>query len=161
MPPVTWILVADRCRAKLLHALPDGQGPYPTLGCWSHEAGRLQPRERDAEEPGRVIHPAGYASAVEPHEDRDHVEARRFAKELVDHLEHSRQERRLDRLLVIAPPGFLGVLRDAWTPSLHAMIDREWNLDLSGLSEADLQRRLESLNLADISQTSPRLATPL
>lgn len=145
MNQVTWILVADRSRAKLLHVLPEGQGPYPTLACWSHEAGRIQPRERDAEEPGRIIHPAGYASAVEPHEDRDHVEARRFAKELVGHLEHSRQERRFDRLFVIAPPGFLGVLRDAWTPSLHAMIVREWNHDLAGLTEAALQRRLEEL----------------
>ncbi len=153
MPQVTWILVADRCRAKLLHILPEGQGPYPTLACWSHEAGRLQPRERDADEPGRIIHPAGYASAVEPHEDRDHVEARRFAKELVNHLEHSRQERRFDRLLVIAPPGFLGVLRDAWTPSLQAMIEHEWNYDLAGLTDAALQRRLEGLAVTTASNS--------
>ena len=149
MAKVTWILVADRSRAKLLHQLSGGQGPYPTLSCWSHEAGRLQPWERDAEEPGRIIHPAGYASAVEPHEDRDHVEARRFAKELVDHLELSRQEHRFDRLLVIAPPKFLGVLRQSWTPSLEAMIDGEWNEDLAGFSEADLQRRLEALETTE------------
>ena len=161
MSPVTWILVADRSRAKLLHVLPDGKVPYPTLGCWIHEAGRLQPRERDAEEPGRVIHPAGYASAVEPHEDRDHVEARRFAKELVNHLEHLRQEHRFDRFVVIAPPGFLGVLRESWTPSLHSMIIRELNLDLSGLPETELQKRLESLDIGDISSTSSRMTTPL
>ena len=154
MTQVTWILVADRCRAKLLHVLPEGQGPYPTLACWSHEAGRIQPRERDAEEPGRIIHPAGYASAVEPHEDRVHVEARRFSKELVNHLEQCRQEHRFDRLVVIVPPGFLGVLRESWTPSLHSMIVGELNLDLTGLAEADLQKRLQSLAVSEISQTS-------
>lgn len=147
MPPVTWILVADRSRAKLFHALPDGQSPYPTLGCWSHAAGRLQPRDRDSDEPGRVVHPAGYVSAVEPHEDRDHVEARRFSKELVSHLESLRQEHRFDQFVVIAPPGFLGVLRDSWTPSLRSMIARELNLDLSGLPDSELQKRLESLDL--------------
>lgn len=145
MSAVDWILVADRSKAKLLHVLPEGQGPFPTLACFIHDESRLQPRERDSQEPSRVIHPAGYASALEPHEDREHVEARRFAAELADHLERCRQEGRFDQLTVIAPPKFLGVLRSAWTPSLRSMIHAELDQDLMTLSEAELQQRLDKL----------------
>jgi protein required for attachment to host cells len=125
--------------------LPDGQGPFPELACFVHEAGRLQARERDDDKPGRVNHSAGYPSAVEPHEDRDHVESRRFATELANSLEHRRQENRFDQLIVIAPPKFLGVLRDAWTPSLRNMISLEFHQDLMTLPDAELQQRLEEL----------------
>jgi protein required for attachment to host cells len=145
MAMVRWILVADRTRGRLLHALPAGRGPFPTLACFVHEEGRLQSRERDTDEPGRVIHPAGYVSAVEPHEDQDLVQAKRFAAQLVAHLERSRQERRFDQLIVIVPPKFLGVLRDAWTPSLQNMIQSEIAQDLMPLSDAELQRRLDEL----------------
>lgn len=145
MSTIHWILIADRSKAKLVHALPDGQGPFPTLQCFVHEAGRLQPRERDSDEPSRVVHPAGYVSALEPHEDRDHVEATRFAAELVAHLERSRQEGRFDQLTVIAPPRFLGVLRDTWTPSLRKMIHLELHHDLMSLTAAELQKRLDEL----------------
>ncbi|MFO0918784.1 MAG: host attachment protein [Planctomycetaceae bacterium] len=142
---ITWILIADRTKAKLLHVLPHGQGPFPELASLIHEAGRLQARERDSSEPGRVIHPAGYASAVEPHEDRDHVESKRFAAEIVHHLDHCRQESRFDQLIVVAPPKFLGVLRDAWTPLLRRMVQLEVHQDLMTISATDLQRRLEEL----------------
>lgn len=142
---ICWILIADRTKARLLHVLPNGQGPFPELACFVHEAGRLQPRDRDSDEPGRVIHPAGYASAVEPHEDRDHVESTRFASELASSLERSRQEQRFDRLIVIAPPKFLGVLREEWTPALRKMIQLEIHQDLLNLPDAELQQRLEEL----------------
>lgn len=142
---VTWILIADRTKAKLVHVLPHGEGPFPELASLAHEAGRLQPRERDSSKPGRVIHPAGYASAVEPHEDRDHVESRRFAAEIVHHLDHCRQEGRFDQLMVIAPPKFLGVLRDAWPPPLQKLVHREIDQDLMTVPVAELQRRLEEL----------------
>lgn len=148
MTAVDWILIADRSKAKLLHVLPTGHRPFPTLACFAHSESRLQPRERDSQEPSRVIHPAGYASALEPHEDREHVEARRFAAELADYLERSRQEGRFDRLTVIAPPKFLGVLRVAWTPSLRSMIQAEFDQDLTPLPEAELQLRLDQLTAA-------------
>ena len=148
---VTWILVADRTKAKLLHALPHGQGPFPELASLVHEAGRLLPHERDSAEPGRVIHPAGYASAVEPHEDRDHVESKRFAAEIVNYLDHCRQEGRFDQLMVIAPPKFLGVLREAWPPPLKKLVHLEIDQDLLTVPAAELQRRLEELAAESIA----------
>jgi protein required for attachment to host cells len=144
MSGVTWILVADRSRAKLLHRLPDGQVPYPTLHCWSHGPGRVRVSDRKSDQPGRVAHPAGYYSALEPHEDLDHVEARRFAAELTSYLEGCRLENRFDDLIVVAAPKFLGTLRESWSPVLGRMVVRELNADVTGLSDANLQSYLES-----------------
>lgn len=140
-----WILIADRSRAEVLHVLPNGMHPLPTLASYVHAAGRLRPQERDSDVSGRVQHPGGARSTVEPHEDRWHVEARRFAKELAENLEHEHQQRRFDRLIVIAPAPFLGVLREAWSPVLRTCILTEWTEDLMSLTEPERQTRLAEM----------------
>lgn len=147
----SWILLADRTQAKVLHVLEGGRGPFPQLACFEHEEGRQRLHERDSDKPGRVVHPEGGLSAVEPHEDREHVEAKRFAAQLVDHLEQNRQEGRFSQLFVVAPPKFLGVLRDAWTPSLRKLVTLESHHDLMTLPGAELQRRLEELISAPVA----------
>lgn len=112
-----------------------------------------QQQGRDA--PGRVQHPGGARSAVEPHEDTVHVEARRFAAQLIELLERDCQEKRFDRLIVVAAPMFLGVLRDAWPALLRKLIVREVNLDVMGLDEPALQARLMQI-VADINGEATR-----
>jgi protein required for attachment to host cells len=143
MPTVNWVLVADCSRARILHALPQGAKPWPILASFIHVESRLPACKRDA--PGRLQRANGARSAVEPHEDRKHVEARRFAAELVELLERDRQDHRFDHLMVVAPPQFLGVLREAWPAPLQQRIVRELNQDLVGLEEPELQARLAKL----------------
>lgn len=158
MPVIDWILIADRTRAKLFHVLPDGLGPSPVLACFTHEQGRLLPQERNTDKPGRVDHPAGWTSSVEPNEDTEHVESRRFAAVLVGHFELARQEKRFDRLTVVAPPKFLGVLRGAWTASLRTLIRAETPLDLMRLSDKELQERIKILMALPIKSAEGQCA---
>jgi len=145
MLTVDWILVADRSRGIVLHALPHGVRPYPTLASFVHVEGRQTPQERDSDVSGRIQHPGGARSTIEPHEDRWHVEARRFAKKLADFLEHDSLNGRFDRLIVIAPPAFLGVLREAWPPHVRDRIVCEIDDDLLPLPESELQTRLANI----------------
>jgi len=145
MLTIDWILVADRSRASILHALPHGLRPYPTVANFIHAEGRLLPQERDSDVSGRIQHPGGARSTIEPHEDRWHVESRRFAKELADVLERDRQNSRFDRLLVIAPPVFMGVLRETWPTLLRECIAIEVTQDLMPLPEKELQSRLSEI----------------
>lgn len=143
--PVVWILVADRSRARVLHALPDRQAPFPTLVSFVHEEGRLQRQEMESDSPGRTYRPGGARSAVEPHEDPEHHEAHKFATQLCDYLDRACLENRFDRLSVIAPPGFLGILRDQWTSRLKSCITQELDKELAGLDDAQLQSRLAEM----------------
>lgn len=148
MKPVDWILVADCSRALILHALPDHLGPYPTLASYVHAEGRLHAQDRDSDVSGRVQLFGGARSTIEPHEDRWHVEARRFTKALVEHLEREQLNGRFDRLFVVAPPAFLGVLREACPAGLSRHIAAESALDLLPLPEAERQDRLAEMMTA-------------
>lgn len=145
MPTIDWILVADRSRARLLHVLPQGARPWPTLASFIHAAGKLNRQDRETDVPGRMQLPGGPRAAVEPHEDPEHAEARRFAAQLAAHLDRARQEGRFDRLIVVAAPMFLGVLRESWPPPLRSRIALEVDRNLAGLSDSVLQVRLSSL----------------
>ncbi len=145
METVTWILIADRTRAEVLHVLPDGLGPYPTLQSFIHAEGRLLPQERESDSAGRVQLAGGSRSAVEPHEDRWRVEAQRFAHQIVADLDRARHDRRFDQLIVIAPPPFLGVLRATMPDVLHRCVVHEEGGNLLQLSEVELQKRLQDI----------------
>ncbi len=144
-PTVDWILVADRSRARIVHALPGGMTPWPILASFIHVESRMSGLQLKSDAPGRVSLPGGVRSAVEPHEDATHVEARRFATQLAEILDRDRQGGRFDRLIVIAAPMFLGVLRSVWPDPLRKQIVHEENLDLVGLDEPELQNRLAEL----------------
>jgi len=154
MLTVDWILIADRSRAILFHALPHGLRPYPALASFVHAEGRMSPQERDSDVSGRIQHPGGARSTIEPHEDRKHVEARKFARQLVETLGRDRQNGRFDRLVVAAPPAFLGVLRETWTPLLRERIAAEVAEDLLPLPEKELQTRLSGL-VASVKERTP------
>lgn len=64
---------------------------------------------------------------------------------------HGGQEGRFSQLFVVAPPKFLGILRDAWTPSRRKLVVLETHHDLMTLSSAEVQRRLEKLIAASIN----------
>lgn len=145
MSTVDWILVADRSRAVVLHALPNGIGPFPVLSSYLHAEGRLRSQDRDSDVWGRVQHPGGARSTVEPHEDRWHVEASRFAKELVGTLEHEFRNGRFERLVVIAPAPFLGVLRAEWPQLLRNCIIKEQVENLLGMPESERQKKLAEI----------------
>ena len=145
MDKVNWILIADRSRALILHALPNGARPFPVLYSFDHPESRLTGCEVNSDASGRIQLPGVARTTVEPHEDRKHVESRRFARQIVDALEHGRQEGRFDRLFVIAPPMFLGVLRESWPSPLRHHIAAEVIKDLMQLPEAERQQRVEEI----------------
>lgn len=156
MTTVDWILVADRSQASILHVLPNRMAPLPIIERFDHPEGRLTGRDLYSDASGRIQLAGKARTAVEPHEDHKHVDSRRFAKELVDALEHHRQERRFDRLFVIAPPMFLGILRESFSTALRETIIAEIPKELTQLTESDLQSRLvEIVTSAEFNKGHP------
>jgi protein required for attachment to host cells len=141
----TWILVADRSRAKIFHAVPETHPPYMILAEFEHPESRQKAQEAESDSPGRVQLRGASRSAVEPHTDRAHLTAQHLASELIDCLKSACQERRFEKLVVVAPPLFLGTLRAMYTPQLQQKILLEVSKDLVGLKDADLQLRLADL----------------
>ena len=140
--PTIWLLVADAARARLFQV----EQPQLTL---SAALGReligsnLPSREIGSDRPGRTFDSAGEGRhAKEPPTDPARHAQQTFAREVVQLLDEKRLKGAFDRLIVVAPPQFLGDLRAAMTVQLRAAVVAEIGKDLSKLALPELQDHL-------------------
>ena len=78
-------------------------------------------------------------------------------RDIVEALDRDRQQGRFDRLFVVAPPAFMGVLREHWPAPLRDRIVAEVTEDLLPLPEKNLQSRLAEIVAATRNESdSPR-----
>jgi protein required for attachment to host cells len=109
----TWILAADSYRARLFELAPRGE--VREIGDFVHPAARERERDLLTDAPGRYFVKGRHdqASANEPHTPAEQVEEEKFARQLADELERGRTSNRYDKLCLVAPPRFLGRIKDA------------------------------------------------
>ncbi|MFQ5733275.1 MAG: host attachment protein [Planctomycetaceae bacterium] len=143
IPPVLWAVVADRSQARVLSA------PWPRADSWEEVAelvcadGALAPHEAYTDGPGTFADVAGGHHAGEDQTDFRHQTAGRFAGEIVDVLEKGRANGEFGRLLLVAPPLFLGVLRKKLPAPLSNMVILELDKDYSQAKPEEIRRRLQ------------------
>lgn len=141
----TWILVANRGGARLFEH--EGRGRDVTLRrVLDHPAGRMRNREIDSDKHGRSFDRWGsgrhaYSSEDEP---TAHVAAQ-FAKFIAALLEEGREHGRYQRLILIAEPRFLGLLRAALPSPTAALVAAELDKDLGEIEARDLPAHLEGI----------------
>lgn len=145
----TWILVANASRAALYAT--DGAREFELLAALSHPESRLKSSELSPTEPGHAGKSRGGSprrTALENKTPPHEVEAEHFAGELGERISDGARRHAFDRLVLVAPPEFLGQLRqrlhgDA-KKSLVASIDKDYTL----LEPKELQEKL-----ADVLQS--------
>lgn len=108
----TWILLSNASRARLL-ARQDTARSVSVIEELIHPASREKGMDLVSDRPGRVQQSAGTheRSAMEPPTPPKEVEAERFARALAERLERGLNEHAFSRLVLVAPPHFLGLLR--------------------------------------------------
>jgi protein required for attachment to host cells len=65
-----------------------------------------------------------------------------FAKQVAERLESARRHREMDRLMLVAAPEFLGLLRNNLTSELRSMIEEEINLDVVQMTPDEIRAHL-------------------
>ena len=139
----TWILVADRSRARLFAASPDGTS-LTELQDLVNPDGRHPEAPYAHDRPPRVIESmGGTRHAIEPHTSPEDKVATRFVHDLNEVLEQGRVEHRYERLVLAAPPGFLGALRGHLGKQVRACIVADVDKDLVTLPAPDIAERLQ------------------
>jgi protein required for attachment to host cells len=138
----TWILVADGARARLFESSAI-EAPLAEVECFTNPEGRATARRMTTARLPRVHESVGPARhAIEPHTTpRDKI-ADRFAKALADTLERGRSGRRYDRLVLVAPPRFLGTLHAHLGANLREQVAGEIRRNLTALPPAQIRSRL-------------------
>ena len=141
----TWILVADASRARLFST--EGMGkPWHLLEDRVHPAGRLSGQEIMADRPGRVaLGSSGARSAMEPHTDPRDVEEARFADELGDVVKAGLGQNAFRELVLVAPPHFLGLLREAIGEQARRHVKASVGKDFCAVPDHELPGRVEAL----------------
>ena len=101
-PRTTWVLVADRSRARFLAAGSLPTGTLEQIVEFVHPEGRLMGHDVDTDRAGHFRAEAGGFQTGDPETDFKHHSARQFAARIIEYLEKARCEQQFVRLAVIA-----------------------------------------------------------
>ena len=138
----TWILIADSAQARLFATDRGYGGPWRLVRSFSHPLSTVKASELVSDRPGRVQQSMadGSRSAAEARTPPREVEAEHFARALADALDRGRGQ--YARLVLVAPPHFLGLLRQIVSETVGntvaISVDRNW----TDLPEQELPARL-------------------
>ncbi len=143
--PIIWVLVADAGRARLFQVEQPQQTLKPALG-QELIGSNLPSREIASDRPGRTFDSGGEGRhAKEPPTDPARHAQEEFAREVVRLLDENRESRQFQRLIVVAPPQFLGDLRAMMSRQLQEAVSAELAKDLSKLPPHELQEHLREV----------------
>lgn len=136
----TWILVAHEAGARVFENRGPGKG-LELLETIDHPEGRARDRDIVSDRPGRSFRKdsgdprrASMSGSQGPH---DRVVSN-FARALVDKLQRARMDNRYRRLVLVAPPRFLGLLRAALDAPTTQLVVGSVDKDLATRKEAEL-----------------------
>ena len=142
---VTWILIADGARARLVVNANTNDG-YKQVIDTDFIADNRPSHDMGTERPGRTHNSTGSVRhAMQPPVDPHREEKRHLAQRVNMFLEEQLQQKAFERLIVIAAPKTLGDLRGSFSNPLQAMVVEEIDKDLTMFSLNELQDKLSRL----------------
>jgi len=134
--PTTWIVAADASRARILQVAD--QERLLEIENLVNPEGRLQDRELTTDANPRLHGPGGMSAREEPSAVEHSVEL--FSKRIGNYLEKARTDRRYDRLYLVAPPKFLGLLRKELGKEVEKLVSDDLSKDLSWFNAREIER---------------------
>ena len=142
---VTWIVIADGVKARIVANEGAGKGLAPVPG---HAMSTAPHAERDgySDRPGRVQESSGASRhAIQSRFDWHRFEKQQFAKRVAEMLDAESGKGAFDRLVLVAPPRTLGDLRGALAAATRAKVTGEIDKDLTHLTDHDLPGHLDKV----------------
>src|SRR5437764_15038631 len=124
----TWIVLADAASARLYEA-GEVPGNWALVAELQHPESRARDSELGTDKPGRVKQSKGSRSAMEPPTPPKKVAVQKFARQVAKALEDGLLKKAYERLILVAPSAFLGVLRselgDRVGGRIAAVVDKD------------------------------------
>ncbi len=145
---ITWVLVADGGRARVLANDGPGRGLKPAL---NYEFAAIHPLARDivsdrqGRQADRVAGGGGGRHAMESRTAPQRQLEQDFARTLARFLDKEAMKKRYQRLVLVAPPRTLGDLRAELPRHARAAVTAELDKDLVRLDDADVARHLSEV----------------
>lgn len=137
-----WILSANSARATIFTA-ESAQTPLVELETFDNPDSRVKQADLASDRAGRSFdsHGEGRHAMEAPLDPKQQVQIG-FAKRIADRLEQARVEHAFERLVLVAAPAFLGLLRPNFGPTLQSLVSLEVDKDYTALRPEELRARL-------------------
>jgi protein required for attachment to host cells len=138
----TWLLVADSVRGRVFQA-DSPTGPLTEIITLAHPEGRLHEQALTSDLPGRTFDRGGQGRHVM--EDRISAKEQgniRFALRIAEHLELMRVEGKFERLIIVAPPEFLGILSAKLSDATRKLVSMRLDKNLAQKSAKEIRNHL-------------------
>ncbi|KPQ23271.1 host attachment protein [Halomonas sp. HL-93] len=140
----TYIVVADAARARIFTREALTLTEQESL---VHAEGRLHEGDLVTDRPGADVHESSSTSARSSGDEdtASKHENELFAKQVANHLYSARVDNSLEKLIMVAPPKFLGLLRDKLDGPTQKLVIHTLSKDLSKASLTDIQTAVSDL----------------
>ena len=137
-----WVLVANQAEAAI-YSMDRLRGSLVPVETLRHAAGRARAQDLISDAPGRVQDRVGPARhSMEPDVGFKAEETRRFARKIVDNLMLGLQQENFERLILVAAPAFLGVIRKELSAQLAEVVIEEISKDMVGRDMKEIQEQM-------------------
>lgn len=144
-PTITWILIADGARARVLTNNGPGKGVQEVAGMVFTQT-PLKSGDIMADRPGRSHASVGKGrSAMQPATDPVDKREADFVNNLANVLDAKLREKSFDRLIIAAAPQALGTLRNAISPQLSEKVAHEVAKDLTHIPNTEIGKHFEDV----------------
>lgn len=140
-----WVVVTDRAIARIFEQLDGPGSELQSVTTLRHPESRERMSDEVSDGAGSFRGGAIAGSeSGEPQQDHRHHTAEVFAREVAEYLDAARQRREFGQLTLVAPPLFLGTLREALPASLGKLVRHELHKDYTHLGGDQIRTHLEA-----------------
>jgi len=137
-----WVVVADQSKARIF-TVADPHGELLDVDELEHPEARDREQTMTSDRPGRGFDSKGQGShAMGSTDDPGKQDTIRFVKQVTDHVQVAHNEGRCNRLLLVAGPSLLGLLRENLKTS-------------SGLEISEIEKNLGQYDAREIRKHLP------
>lgn len=138
----TWILVANASSANLYMNKGPKQG-LEKIRQYEHTASREKASDLVSDRPGHNRSAGNGHGAYVPPTDPKQNEAQQFALKLARDLEQGRTGNEFQRLILVAPPQFMGLIKGNSSQALIGLMSDHFEKDYTKVDERTLAGHLE------------------
>lgn len=137
-----WILVADEARARTFTA-DKPVDPMVEINSMTSPEAKLRDQDLVSDKPGRVIGGSDQSKhGVGEKSEHKEQYAVRFAKEIGSYLDDNLRDKSFGKLILVAAPHFLGLLRKELSKEVEAVISLQLDKDLSNMETEEIREHL-------------------
>ncbi|HQT26498.1 MAG TPA: host attachment protein [Burkholderiales bacterium] len=138
----TWILVANASSASIYMNKGPKRG-LEKIKTYEHAASREKASDLVSDRPGHYKSAGNGHGAYVPPTDPKQNEAQQFAMKLTRELEQGRTANEFQRLIIVAPPQFMGLINGNASTVLKGLVTDHFEKDYTKVDEKTLAGHLE------------------